>query len=97
MNICFLNFVTNNQPYQIHKIVRCISKEKIPYLEFYKLASNREPFFTQYYRTEGDPIVCGHEDKDCHENHCAMCGVDIWEFVSVYGFMKIAFMHRLNN
>ena len=59
---------------QVHKIIRRISKEKIPYLEFYKLASDQEPFFTQYYRKDGDPVVCGHGDNDSDENHCGLCG-----------------------
>ena len=29
-------------------------------MEFFRLFSDEDPFYTQYYRNDDDPIVCGH-------------------------------------
>ena len=59
---------------QIHKIVRRLNKNGIFYLQFFYLASDETPFYTQYYWKEGDPEICGHEGLEPEdENHCAKC------------------------
>ena len=63
------------QTLQVHKVVRHFSKNGIVYLKFYYLASDEKPFFTQYYRKECDPEVCGHDGLDgADENRCGKCG-----------------------
>lgn len=38
------------------------------------MASAEKPFFTEYYRKEGDPEICGHDGMDVEdESHCAKC------------------------
>ena len=38
------------------------------------MASAEKPFFTEYYRKEGDPEICGHDGMDVEdEGHCAKC------------------------
>ena len=63
------------QTLQVHKVVRHFSKNRIVYLKFYYLTSDEKPFFTQYYRKECDPEVCGHDGLDgADENCCGKCG-----------------------
>ena len=61
---------------KIHKVRHCYDKNKVCYLEFYHLASDEKPFFTQFYRSESDPEVCGHVTLDSiDENLCALCNL----------------------
>ena len=56
---------------QVHKVVREIAKENIPLIQFFKLSRDDTPSYTQYYRSEKDPQVCGHPDRDVDDNTCA--------------------------
>jgi len=58
---------------QIHKIVREITDENIPFINFFKLSKDDTPSFTQYYRSKKDPQVCGHPAADVDSNTCAYC------------------------
>ena len=44
---------------QVRKVVREITKENIPLIKFFKLSRDDTPAYTQYYRPEKDPQVCG--------------------------------------
>ena len=61
---------------QVHKVVREITKENIPLIKFFKLSRDDTPAYTQYYRSEKDPQVCGHPDRDVDDNTCAHCLAD---------------------
>ena len=62
------------QALQVHKVIRHMSKNGILHLEFFYLASDEKPFFTQFYRMEGDPEICGNEGMDAEDgSHCAKC------------------------
>ena len=37
------------------------------------LAENEKPFFTQSYTNGKDVIVCGHENSNPDNDHCASC------------------------
>ena len=45
----------------IHKLLRGFNENAVRFTKFFKLANEDKPFYTQYYRKEGDPEVCGHE------------------------------------
>ena len=45
----------------IHMLVRKFNKDSICSIQFFNLAADIEPLFTQFYRMDGDPEVCGHE------------------------------------
>ena len=51
---------------QVHKLVRKITKDNVPFIEFFKLSRDDTPAYTQYYRSKKDPQVCRHPDKDLH-------------------------------
>ena len=62
------------QTLQVHKVMRHMSINGISYLEFFYLVSDKKPFFTQYYRKECDPEICGHEGMYVEDGgHCAKC------------------------
>ena len=46
---------------QIHKVARKFNSQGVAFIEFYKLSSESNPYFTQYYPNECDPVVCGHK------------------------------------
>ena len=45
----------------IHKLARGFSKNVVCFIKFFILANEVKPFYTQYYRKEGDSEVCGHK------------------------------------
>ena len=57
----------------VHRIIRRKNIQGVMYLEFYRLSSDEVPFFTQYYRNDDDPIVCGHQSFNDGLNKCANC------------------------
>ena len=57
----------------VHRIIRRKNIQGVMYLEFYRLSSDEVPFFTQYYRNDDDPIVCGHQSFNDGPNKCASC------------------------
>ena len=60
---------------KIHKIERSEMKG-IYGLNFFYLAEDEKPFFTQWYANEKDVLVCGHDDGEVDTNHCAACLVE---------------------
>ena len=45
----------------IHKVQRSYyTSNAVCYLEFYELSSDLKPIHKQFYRRDGDPIICGH-------------------------------------
>ena len=61
---------------QIHKVIRKFNEDNVCKLEFFCLASESEPFHTQWYRKDGDPEVCGHTMlplKYASTTNCAHC------------------------
>ena len=62
------------QTLQVHKVIIHMSKNGMLYLKFFYLASYEKPVFTQYYRKEGDPEICGDEGMDVEDqSHCVKC------------------------
>ena len=49
---------------EIQRVVRRKYFQGVIYLEFFRLFSDEDPFYTQYYRNDDDPIVCGHRSFD---------------------------------
>ena len=60
---------------KIHKIERSEMKG-IYGLNFFYLAEDEKPFFTQWYANGKDVLVCGHDDGEVDTNHCAACSVE---------------------
>ena len=46
---------------KIHKVVRKIHKDAIPFLDFYYISADPEPFHGECYRKTEDQILRGHE------------------------------------
>ena len=62
------------ETFQIHKVARKFNSQGFACIEFYKFSNESNTYFTQYYRVECDPVVCGHEeDKYVDDNTCAHC------------------------
>ena len=70
------NAPTTPETLQVHKVVREITKENIPLINFFKLSRDDTTAYTQYYRSEKDPQVCGHPDRDVDDNTCVHCLAD---------------------
>lgn len=59
---------------QVHKVVRKINKDNVPFIEFFKLSKDDKPAYTHCYRSEEDPQVCGHQDhSEINDNTCGHC------------------------
>ena len=56
---------------QIHKLKRCVKDRKCA-IEFFKTATDNNPFFTQWYSNVG-ALICGHKESNTTENECAQC------------------------
>ena len=50
---------------QIHMVKRFFDEQNFPYLQFFKMATDEKPFFTQFYG-EG---ACGHQKIAADDNH----------------------------
>ena len=57
---------------QIHMVKLYFDNRKICFLEFYHLATDNEPIFTQFYGQGG----CGHQNNAFSENRCGFCRKD---------------------
>ena len=57
----------------IHRFVRQINDRGDCSIEFFKTAVDREAFYTQCYKEDGD-VVCGHEKSNKSNNECLTCG-----------------------
>ena len=60
---------------KIHKIERSEMKG-IYRLNFFYLAEDKKPFFTQWYANGKDVLVCGYDDGEVDTNHCAASSVE---------------------
>ena len=58
---------------KIHKVVRQFNEHGVCSLEFFKLSDQGEPTYTQFYRRNDDPAVCGHLNANVDENTCGYC------------------------
>ena len=54
---------------KIHMIKCLFDHQKVSYIEFYKTASDPEPYFTQFY----GEVACGHPKHGTDDNHCGGC------------------------
>ena len=54
---------------QVHMVKRRFDQRNVSYLEFYRMATDTKPFFTQFYE-EG---ACGHQRIAADDNHCEYC------------------------
>ena len=54
---------------QIHMIKRFFDEHNVHYLQFFKMATDKKPFFTQFYG-EG---ACSHQKIAANDNHCGSC------------------------
>ena len=54
---------------EVHMVKRRLGQRNVPYLEFYRMATDTKPFFTQFYE-EG---ACGHQKIAAGDNHCRYC------------------------
>ena len=61
---------------EAHKISRFFYTDGVYKLEFFKTAVDKQLFYVQYYKKDGDPDVCGHGELPLCYNHdqtCAEC------------------------
>ena len=54
---------------QIRMIKRFFDEQNVPYLQFFKTATDEKPFFTQFYGEGG----CGHQKIAADDNHFGSC------------------------
>ena len=54
---------------QVHLVKRHFDQRNVPYLEFFKMATDTKPFFTQFY----EDGACGHQKIGADDNHCGYC------------------------
>ena len=45
---------------KVHKVSRTYIEDKVCKMEFYEVGDETDPFHTQWYRKEGDPEDCRH-------------------------------------
>ena len=45
---------------KVHKVLRTYNEDNICKMYFHELVDEGDPFQIQWYRKEGDPEVCGH-------------------------------------
>ena len=45
----------------IHKLTRGFNEDDISFIKSYRLTNGEKPFFTQVYRKDGNPEVCGQK------------------------------------
>ena len=73
---------------KIHKVVRKIHKDAIPFLDFYYISADLEPFHGECYRKTEDQILRGHDESSTQdENKCALYGVDYYYFFDQEWFL----------
>ena len=56
------------------KVLRTYNEDNVCKMEFYELADETDPFHIQWYRKEGDPEVCGHNQLPLSCEIDQMCG-----------------------
>ena len=53
---------------QVHMVKRFFDQQNVLYLQFFKMATDAKPFFTQFYEER----ACGHQ-KITADYHCGLC------------------------
>ena len=59
---------------KVHKVLRTYNEDNVCKMEFYELADETDPFHIQWYRKEGDPEVCGHNQLPLSYEIDQTCG-----------------------
>ena len=62
------------QALKVHNVLRTYNEDNVCKIEFYELADETDPFHIQWYRKEGDPEVCGHNQLPLSYEIDQMCG-----------------------
>ena len=62
------------QTLKVHNVLRTYNEDNVCKIEFYELADETDPFHIQWYRKEGDPEVCGHNQLPLSCEIDQMCG-----------------------
>ena len=60
----------------IHKVTRSFDEDNICFIDFFRVANDDDPFFTQFYRKDDHQEVCGHRDLPLLfdvDQACAFC------------------------
>ena len=79
----------------IHKVTRSFNEDNVCFIDFFRVTNDDDPFFTQFYRKDDDPEVCGHEnlpllfDVDqtcafCKAKYVALKGKEDWLQCKLY-------------
>ena len=59
-----------------HEVFRTYNDTNVCKMEFYDLANKTDPFYNEWYRKEGDPKVCRHNQLPLSyetDKTCAYC------------------------
>ena len=59
-----------------YEVTRSFNEDNICFIDFFRVANDDDPFFTQFYRKDDDPEVCGHENLPLLfdvDQTCAFC------------------------
>ena len=59
---------------KVLKVLRTDNKDNACKMEFYELAEETDPFHVQWYRKEGNPKVCGHNQLPLSYEINQTCG-----------------------
>ena len=57
---------------QVHHVER-FEMKGLYGLKFFLLSENEQTFYTQWYSSGKDVVICGHKIADLDDNHCALC------------------------
>ena len=60
----------------IHKVTKSFNEDNICFIDFFRVTNDDDPFFTQFYRRDDDPEVCGHKNLPLLfdvDQACAFC------------------------
>ena len=57
---------------KIHKLERRCNQNGDIYINFFKIADDKEPFHVQWYGEENE-IICGHDKTSDSDGHCQKC------------------------
>ena len=57
---------------KVHKLERKCNQNGETYIDFFKMADDKEPFHVQWYRGE-NAVVCGHDKTSDSDSQCPNC------------------------